>query len=33
MGIAIRVFMSTLEFDWGGEDPVVGINGNCFSLR
>jgi len=32
-GTPIKVFMSSLEFDWGGEDPIPGINGRCFSLR
>jgi hypothetical protein len=32
-GIGQKIFVTALDFDWNGEDPIPGINGNCFSIR
>ena len=31
--LSVRVLMSTLDFDWNGDEPVPGVNACCFSLR
>ena len=33
MGRSIRTIITSYEFEWGDQEPVPGINKDCFSFE